>query len=88
MGGIEFSRLMRTLRKDAGMTLKQVARRVGTTKGYVSGWETGKTNPPSSKIIRRLARLFRANEVRLQMLAWCEKAPKVCRRELLRRIGW
>ena len=53
-----FGDLVRQLRKEKNLTLEAVARKVGTNKGYVSGIETGKTNPPSVKMIAKFAKLF------------------------------
>ncbi len=64
------------------MTLAAVAREIGSNKGYVSGIETNKVNPPSAKLIRKLARLFDQEERALLWIAWADKAPLLIRREL------
>jgi transcriptional regulator with XRE-family HTH domain len=68
------------------MVLEEVARRVGTNKGYLSGIETGKVRPPSPRFVTRFARVFSANERELQRLAWVEKAPPQIRKELIRAL--
>jgi transcriptional regulator with XRE-family HTH domain len=77
-----FGDLIRKLRQQRGMTLDVVAREIGSNKGYVSGIETDKVNPPSAKLIRKLARLFGQEERELLWIAWADKAPPLIRREL------
>ena len=77
-----FGELIKKLRHERGMTLATVAREIGSNKGYVSGIETDKVNPPSAKLIRKLARLFDQEERVLLWIAWADKAPLVIRREL------
>lgn len=49
---------LRAMRQRRGWTLEQVAKKIGSHKGYVSGIENDKVNPPSAKVVRRLARIF------------------------------
>jgi len=77
-----FGDLIKKLRQQRGMTLASVAREIGSNKGYVSGIETDKVNPPSAKLIRKLARLFGQEERELLWIAWADKAPVLIRREL------
>lgn len=79
-----FGDLVRRLRKERSLTLEAVARRVGSHKGYISGIENGKVNPPSVKFIRKFARLFQWDERRMVMLAYTDKAPKLIREEIAR----
>lgn len=79
-----FGELIRTLRKGRGLTLEAVARAIGSNKGYVSGIETGKVNPPSAKVIRKLAKMFGQDDRSLLLMAWMDKAPEIIRRDLLR----
>ncbi len=74
-----FGDLVKRLRKERGMTLEQVARKIGSHKGYVSGIENDKVNPPSVKIIRKFARLFSQDEKNLVRIAWADKAPAIIR---------
>ena len=55
----EFGDLVKKLRKEREMTLEAVAKKIGSHKGYVSGIENGKVNPPSVKVIRKFSRLFK-----------------------------
>jgi len=82
-----FGDLVRRLRKDRTMTLEQVARKVGSHKGYVSGIENGKVNPPSVKFIRKFAKLFAYDERTMVRMAYLDKAPKLVKDEILQAVG-
>ena len=62
-----------------GWTLEQLAGKVGTYKGYVSGWISGHVNPPSAKLVRKLAKVLELDVKRLLVLSFAEKAPKEIR---------
>lgn len=79
-----FGDLVKRLRKEKGLTLEAVARKIGSHKGYVSGIENDKVNPPSVKIIRKFARLFGQDERKLVRIAWADKAPALIRDEAQR----
>jgi len=81
-----FGTVIKRARKARGWTLDYVASRTRSHKGYVSGMESGAVNPPSAKLILRLASLFQLNEKDLLLRAEIEKAPKVIRAELKRRV--
>jgi transcriptional regulator with XRE-family HTH domain len=83
----QFGELVRRLRRQKGMTLDQVARKIGSHKGYVSGIENGKVNPPSVKFIRKYARLFQHDEKELILIAHVDKAPTQVRDELGRLVS-
>lgn len=72
-----FGALVKQLRKKKGLTLQNVASKIGSHKGYVSGIESGKVNPPSVKLIRKFAKLFGQDEQRLVLMAWVDKAPDI-----------
>jgi len=76
-----FGDLVKKLRKDRSMTLEQVARKIQSHKGYVSGIENGKVNPPSVKFIRKFARIFQYDEKQMVRMAYVDKAPKLIRDE-------
>lgn len=78
----DFGDLVKRLRKGRGMTLEQVARKIGSHKGYVSGIENGKVNPPSVKFIRKFARIFDHDEREMVRIAYLDKAPKAIREEI------
>ena len=63
------------------MTLEQVARKIQSHKGYVSGIENGKVNPPSVKFIKKFARIFQHDEKLMVRMAYVDKAPKAIRDE-------
>lgn len=63
------------------MTLEAVAKKIGSHKGYISGIENGKVNPPSLKIIRKFCRLFSQDEKTMVRIAWVDKAPPILKEE-------
>lgn len=79
----DFASVVKEARRFKGLTLQQVASKVGTHKGYISGAENRKVNPPSAKIVRKLAKLFDLDVQELLILAAVEKAPKEVR-EIMR----
>jgi hypothetical protein len=81
-----FAARMKFLRSARGLTLDQVARAVGSHKGYVSSIETGQMRPPSPRYISRLARLYSVDERELLRLAYAEKAPDLIRDEIIRAL--
>jgi SOS-response transcriptional repressor LexA len=76
-----FGDLVKKLRKERSMTLEQVARKIQSHKGYVSGIENGKVNPPSVKFIRKFARIFQYDEKQMVRMAYVDKAPKLIKDE-------
>ncbi|HLY74159.1 MAG TPA: helix-turn-helix transcriptional regulator [Planctomycetota bacterium] len=83
-----FGDLVKTLRNETGLTLEAVAKKIGSHKGYVSGIENNKVNPPSVKIIKRYAKLFEQDARTLARLAWVDKAPKILREDAERFLEW
>ncbi|OHB76941.1 MAG: hypothetical protein A2Z34_10935 [Planctomycetes bacterium RBG_16_59_8] len=80
----EFGLLIKDLRKKRKMTLENVATRIGTHKGYISGIENGKVNPPSVKFIRRIARVLKSNEKQLTKIAYIDKIPALIKKDVAR----
>lgn len=81
-----FGELMRRLRRERGFSLKTVARKLATQKGYLSGIENGKVNPPSAKLVKRIAQLYGQDERMLLRLAWADKAPTLIREDAVRMV--
>jgi transcriptional regulator with XRE-family HTH domain len=79
-----FGDLVRKLRKEKKMTLEAVARGVGSHKGYISGIENGKVNPPSEKLIGKFAQVFQWDERQMVLLSYVDKAPEMIREEAKR----
>lgn len=75
----DFGRLLKTWRKERNMTLDQVAKKVGSHKGYISGVENGKVNPPALSLVLKLAKVFSKDEKALATLAYIDKAPALIR---------
>lgn len=83
-----FGKLVRTLRKERKLTLEEVARKIGTHKGYISGIENDKVNPPSVKIIKKYAKALGQDPKHLVRLAWVDKAPELIREDAERFLDW
>ena len=83
-----FGVLVHALRKGRGLTMQVVARKVGTHKGYISGIENGKVNPPSVRVIQKYARVLEQDAKHLVRLAWVDKAPEIIREDAERFLGW
>jgi transcriptional regulator with XRE-family HTH domain len=84
--GQQFGHEMRNLRVRAGMTTVALARKLGTHKGYVSGIENAKVNPPSRKILVKMAKALDVDLNWLFKLSVVAKAPKEIRDEVGRKL--
>ena len=82
-----FGELLRRLRRERGYSLRTVARKLDTQKGYLSGIENGKVNPPSAKLVKRMSQLFDQDERMLLRLAWADKAPTLIREDTMRMVS-
>lgn len=71
----EFGRFVKALRKAKGLTIKDVAGKIGAHKGYISCIENSKVNPPAIRKVRAMAKALGADKVQLLLLAYIEKAP-------------
>lgn len=60
-----FGEILRRLRLDADGGLREVARQVGISPGYLSDVEQGKVPPPSEEIIVKIAEVLEADRQRL-----------------------
>jgi transcriptional regulator with XRE-family HTH domain len=83
-----FGDLVKELRKKKGLTLAEVAKKIGSHKGYVSGIENHKVNPPSVKIIKKYAKVVGYDLRTLVRLAWVDKAPEMLRADAERFLVW
>ena len=83
-----FGRLVRTLRTTRGLTMEEIATRIGSAKGYISGIEGGKVPPPSVKVIRKYAKALGQDVRHLVRLAWVDKAPAIIREDAERFLQW
>ena len=83
-----FGGIIKEARKRSGFTLDQVAKSVSTHKGYVSGVENHKVDPPAANLTRRLARKLGLDPEEMVALGWFEKRPQgVTMDSLIRTIG-
>jgi transcriptional regulator with XRE-family HTH domain len=83
-----FGDLVHSLRKARGLTMEVLARKIGTQKGYISGIENAKVNPPSVKVIRKYAKVLGQDVKHLVRLAWVDKAPKIIREDAEQFLVW
>lgn len=79
---MKFSARLRALRIGRGLTLEALAEKAGTEKGYLSGIENEKVAPPSSRMIRAIARALKHDAKELLIRAYVEKAPREIRGEI------
>ena len=49
---LEFGEILRELRTDRHLTQPQLAQEIGVSKGIISFWETGLSEPTASNIIK------------------------------------
>ncbi len=54
----KFATYMRVLRKQKGLTLKQVEKAAQVSNAYISQLERGLRNPPHPDILNRLAKVY------------------------------
>ena len=73
--GNMFGPMLREQRHARGLTLLAVGKKLGTSKGYLSGIENEKTNPPSDRKVRRLAKILGMDELNLLKVAWLDRMP-------------
>lgn len=83
-----FGELVRSLRLERDLTMEVLAGKLGTHKGYISGIESGKVNPPSVKVIQRYAKVLGQDVKRLVRMAWVDKAPALIRGDAERFLAW
>lgn len=77
-----FAKHLSELRKGAKMTLEVLGRKAGTGKGYLSGVENSKVNPPSAKVVKKIAAALGGDAAYMLTLAWVDKAPVEIRGDL------
>lgn len=83
-----FGDLVKRLRKEKGLTLEVVAKKLGSHKGYVSGIENDKVNPPSVKMLMKYAKIFGRDARSFIRLAWVDKAPALIKEDAERFLVW
>ena len=77
-----FGKKIREARKDLKLTLDDVAKKIKTSKGYLSEIENGKKNPPSDKMIRKLCKILKIDRKILLRLSHIDKIPEDIKQEL------
>ncbi|HLY74112.1 MAG TPA: helix-turn-helix transcriptional regulator [Planctomycetota bacterium] len=83
-----FGDLVRSLRMERQWTMETLGQKLGTHKGYISGIESGKVNPPSVKVIKKYAKVLGQDVKHLVRIAWVDKAPELIREDAERFLQW
>ncbi len=65
----EFGTRLRELRKQAGLSQRELANKIGVSFSYLSKIENGVMPPPSERVILRLAEVLNADKDGLMLLA-------------------
>lgn len=65
---MDFGKVLRALRTDAGLGIKRLAPDLGVSYTYLSKLENGEVGP-SEQLIHRVSRYFRCDEDRLMLAA-------------------
>jgi transcriptional regulator with XRE-family HTH domain len=81
MGSL-FASKIHELRNANGLTLEELASKIGSSKGYLSGIETAHRRPPSDKIVCKLARSLCVDRKILLRLAHIDKMPEDIRQDM------
>ena len=68
--------------------METLAQRIGPHKGYKSGIERGKVNPPSVRVIKKYARALGLDVRQTVRIAWVDKAPRIVREDAERFLEW
>ena len=82
----KFGNYMRKLRKEKGLTLKQVEKVAGVSNAYLSQIERGVRNPPHPDILKRLAKAYEVTHRELLIAAgYLEDPEEQVKREKIER---
>src|SRR5690606_29578842 len=84
---IEFGKFLRALREKAQKTQSEVAEAVGISIGYVSTLESGTRNPPTPKVLAKLAHVYNIEEDKIKSAAGYFNEDKLGKLER-ERIDW
>lgn len=82
----KFGEYIREARKKKGWTLARLAWEIRSHKGYASGIENDKVNPPSAKVIEKLCRKLGLPVDTMQAVAFLEKKPDAVTLDALRSV--
>lgn len=84
--GRQFGDQVKAHRTALEMTTVVLARKLGTHKGYVSGIENAKVNPPSKKVLVKMSRVLGISLEMLLKLSVVSKAPEEIREEVAKKL--
>jgi transcriptional regulator with XRE-family HTH domain len=78
---LRFGAVLRRHRQRAGLTVTEVARRIGRTQSYVSQLESGALHPPDDEVLSKIAAALNIDEDMLMVEAG--RFPTALRKPLL-----
>src|SRR5262249_49417297 len=74
-----FADMIRAVRKQNGLSQREMARALNVSAGYVGQWELG-LSKPSADVVKRICKTFGVDEVEYVLrLAFAESAPDFLR---------
>jgi len=71
-----FGEVVKDRRQFLKLTLEELAKKIGSHKGYISGIENGKVSPPSPRITEKLCLALEIGVEGMLLRGWAQKAPK------------
>ncbi|MEL6546017.1 MAG: helix-turn-helix transcriptional regulator [Myxococcota bacterium] len=81
---IQFSDLVKAIRKKHGMSQRAMAKALEVSPGYIGQWEL-KLSQPSAQMAAKLCQVFSIDDVEyVQRLAYAQRAPEWLRDSILR----
>ncbi len=81
---IQFSDLVKAIRKKHGMSQRAMAKALEVSPGYIGQWEL-KLSQPSAQMAAKLCQVFNIEDVEyVQRLAYAQRAPEWLRDSILR----
>lgn len=82
---MKFATFLREQRKRKGLTLGELAEKIGSSKSYLSDIETGKRMAPRDRIVKALAKVLGVRQSELLKLAHFDRVPSDIMADLMRR---
>ncbi|MEO0592284.1 MAG: helix-turn-helix domain-containing protein [Myxococcota bacterium] len=81
---IQFSDLVKAIRKERGLSQRAMAKALDVSPGYIGQWEL-KLSQPSAQMAAKLCQVFGIDDVEyVQRLAYAQRAPEWLRDSILR----
>jgi transcriptional regulator with XRE-family HTH domain len=73
---VKFGEMVRAARERKGMAPEAFAEAVEITVPYLAGIESGRLDPPSAKVVRRICKVLRMPYRETLARTWWEKRPE------------